>query len=73
MKLLLLSLVRAYQLLLAPFLGTNCRFEPGCSRYAQEALTTHGAAKGTLLTVKRLMRCHPFAKHGFDPVPTNRK
>jgi putative membrane protein insertion efficiency factor len=56
-------------LLLAPIIGGFCRFEPSCSRYAEEALRRHGAARGTLLTVKRLMRCQPFHRGGFDPVP----
>lgn len=67
-------LIRAYQLLLSPFLGTNCRFEPSCSCYAHEALKQHGTLAGLWLTLRRLLRCHPFAKAGFDPVPPpNRK
>jgi len=62
--------IRAYQLLLSPLLGCNCRFTPSCSCYALEAIETHGAYKGGLLTVKRLLRCHPFAKAGYDPIPT---
>ena len=67
-RLLLLG-VSAYRLLLAPFIGGFCRFEPSCSRYAEEALRRHGAARGTVLTVKRLARCQPFHRGGFDPVP----
>ncbi len=63
------ALIRAYQLLLGPFMGGACRFEPSCSTYAMEAIATHGAVKGTWLTVRRLGRCHPFAAPGFDPVP----
>jgi len=73
MKNLLLLLVRLYQLMLAPLLGTQCRFQPSCSCYAQDALIAHGAIKGSILTLKRLLRCHPFAAAGFDPVPTNNK
>jgi hypothetical protein len=73
MKTLLLFWVRAYQLLLSPFLGTHCRFEPSCSHYAQDALAQHGAVRGGLLTVKRLLRCQPFAESKYDPVPTNLK
>jgi putative membrane protein insertion efficiency factor len=69
MKKILLFLVRFYQLALSPFLGTNCRYEPGCSHYAQEAISQHGAIKGSLLALRRVLRCHPFAAHGFDPVP----
>lgn len=67
-RLLLLG-VSAYRLLLSPLIGGFCRFEPSCSRYAEEALRRHGAARGGLLAVKRLMRCQPFHRGGFDPVP----
>lgn len=69
MEKLLQALIRAYQLLLSPFLGNHCRFTPSCSRYASEAITRYGAAKGTWLAVKRLLRCHPFCEGGYDPVP----
>ncbi|GAB5389278.1 MAG: hypothetical protein Alpg2KO_22460 [Alphaproteobacteria bacterium] len=65
----LLALIKAYQLLLAPLLGANCRFQPGCSRYAAEAIQTHGPLRGTWLAAKRLARCHPWGGHGYDPVP----
>jgi putative membrane protein insertion efficiency factor len=63
------ALIRGYQLLLGPFMGGACRFEPSCSTYAMEAVATHGAVKGAWLTLRRLGRCHPFAAPGFDPVP----
>lgn len=66
---LLVALVRAYQLALSPFFGQQCRFTPTCSHYAIEALQTHGAAKGMLLAVKRILRCHPWQAGGHDPVP----
>lgn len=69
MKMFLRLIIRCYQLLVAPFLGTQCRFEPSCSRYADEAVRTHGAIKGSWLTLRRLLRCHPLAKAGYDPVP----
>ncbi|MES2743084.1 MAG: membrane protein insertion efficiency factor YidD [Pseudomonadota bacterium] len=69
MKTVLLALVRAYQLLVSPLLGQNCRFYPSCSHYAMEAIGVHGAARGSLLAVKRLGRCHPWHEGGFDPVP----
>jgi putative membrane protein insertion efficiency factor len=69
MKTLLLALVRAYQYLLRPLLGSNCRFYPSCSDYAREALERHGALKGTWLAVRRVGRCHPYHPGGFDPVP----
>lgn len=66
---LLIALVRAYRLLLSPSLGSACRFEPSCSVYALEALDRHGAAGGSYLTLKRLVRCHPWCDGGHDPVP----
>ena len=66
---LLVGLVQAYRLLLSPWLGSNCRFEPTCSAYALQALQQHGAAAGSCLTLRRLARCHPFCQGGHDPVP----
>jgi putative membrane protein insertion efficiency factor len=66
---LLLLLVRAYQLTVSRMLPPSCRFHPSCSQYAAEALARHGAARGTTLTVKRLLRCHPRHPGGVDPVP----
>ena len=65
----LIALVRVYQRLLSPFLGGSCRFEPSCSRYAVACLEAHGAGRGSLLSVKRLCKCHPFHPGGFDPPP----
>lgn len=69
MRQVLITLVKTYRLLLSPFFGHHCRFEPTCSRYAIEALQHHGALRGSWLTVKRLLRCHPFSPGGYDPVP----
>lgn len=69
MKSVLLFLLRAYQLLLSPMLGQNCRFYPSCSNYAREAIATHGAARGGWLAARRLCRCHPWNAGGHDPVP----
>lgn len=66
---LLIALVQAYRLLLSPWLGSGCRFEPTCSAYALEALNRHGALAGTGLTLRRLARCHPWCAGGCDPVP----
>ena len=66
---LLLLLVRLYQTFLSPFLGGACKFYPSCSHYAQEAIEVHGARRGAWLAMKRLGRCRPFTKGGFDPVP----
>lgn len=65
----LIALVRGYQVALSPLMGGACRFEPSCSNYMIEALRVHGAVKGTLLGIWRILRCHPFGKHGYDPVP----
>jgi uncharacterized protein len=66
---LLIGVVRGYRLLLSPWLGSTCRFEPTCSMYALQALQEHGAAAGTYLTLRRLARCHPLCAGGHDPVP----
>ena len=65
----LLGFVRAYQKVLSPLLGQNCRYHPSCSHYTYEAVEIHGALKGSRLGVKRIGRCHPFHEGGFDPVP----
>jgi putative membrane protein insertion efficiency factor len=65
----LLLLVRAYITFMSPFFGGACRFHPSCSNYAHEAISRHGARDGLVLAVKRLRRCQPFTKGGFDPVP----
>jgi putative membrane protein insertion efficiency factor len=69
MKRLLLLAIRGYQIALSPFFGTQCRFYPTCSHYAVEAITTHGALNGTWLTIKRILKCHPWHAGGVDPVP----
>ena len=65
----LVGLVRGYRLLLSPWLGNACRFEPTCSVYAIGALERHGAAAGTALALGRIVRCHPWCAGGHDPVP----
>jgi putative membrane protein insertion efficiency factor len=65
----LVGIVKGYRLLLSPWLGSACRFEPTCSIYSIQALENHGAAKGSYLTLKRLGRCHPWCEGGLDPVP----
>jgi putative membrane protein insertion efficiency factor len=69
MRFVLKILIRGYQLGISPLLGPSCRFYPSCSHYAMEAIETHGALRGTWLTIKRISRCHPFHEGGFDPVP----
>ena len=65
----MIGAIRWYQRFISPLLGHNCRFVPTCSQYAIQALQVHGALKGTLLSVWRILRCNPFGKFGFDPVP----
>lgn len=69
MQRLLIGAVKAYRLLLSPWLGSACRFEPTCSRYALQALEQHGSLHGSYLTLRRLARCHPWCAGGCDPVP----
>lgn len=66
---LLILPIRAYRLILSPWLGHCCRFQPSCSVYAIEALETHGPLRGLWLTVRRLARCHPWGGFGYDLVP----
>ena len=68
-RLILSGLVKGYRLLISPALGSNCRFEPSCSRYALEALERHGALAGSYLSLHRIGRCHPWCDGGEDPVP----
>ena len=65
----LLAFVQFYKVFFSPFLGGACKFYPSCSNYAQEAIELHGARRGAWLALKRLGRCRPFTKGGFDPVP----
>lgn len=66
---ILTSLIRAYQLLLSPLLGMNCRFQPSCSHYMHDAIVRFGFFRGVLLGLRRLSRCHPWHEGGIDPVP----
>lgn len=68
-KKLLLIAIKTYRYLWSPLFASHCRFYPTCSAYALEAISIHGATKGLWLTIKRLLRCHPFADGGLDPVP----
>ena len=69
MRVLLIGVVKGYRLILSPWLGSACRFEPTCSAYSLQALEQHGAAVGSYLTLRRLVRCHPWCDGGHDPVP----
>ena len=65
----LIALVRFYQVYISPLKGPSCRFVPTCSAYAIEAITKYGALKGSALSLWRILRCNPFCKGGYDPVP----
>ena len=69
MQKLLIAVIDAYRLALSPYFGMHCRFHPSCSQYAREAVDRHGALRGACLTMRRLLRCHPFRPGGYDPVP----
>ena len=68
-RVLLIGLIRVYQVTLSGWLGGQCRFSPSCSRYAEEAIRTHGAIRGAGLAAWRIARCGPFTKGGVDHVP----
>jgi len=68
MKFLVLSFLQLYKTLISPFLPPACRFEPTCSTYMIQAVEKYGAIKGTWMGVKRILRCQPFCKGGYDPV-----
>ncbi|HID96908.1 MAG TPA: membrane protein insertion efficiency factor YidD [Thermodesulfobacteriaceae bacterium] len=65
----LISVIRFYCLFISPFLPRSCRFVPSCSNFAAEALRRHGLFHGCLLSIKRILRCHPWHPGGYDPVP----
>lgn len=71
LRTLLVTVVKGYRLLLSPWLGNACRFEPTCSVYALQALERHGAAAGSYLAAARIARCHPWCEGGNDPVPAH--
>jgi putative membrane protein insertion efficiency factor len=69
MKAVLVWLIRGYQFLLSPWVGNHCRHWPTCSEYARQAIVRHGAARGSWLAAKRVLRCNPWHGGGIDPVP----
>ena len=73
MKYVLIGLLKAYRAVISPLYGQVCRYHPSCSAYALEAVTEHGALRGSWLALRRLLRCHPWAAGGYDPVPARRE
>lgn len=69
LKVVLVGLIRLYRAALAPLFAGACRFDPSCSRYAEEAIRLHGPVRGVLLAARRLVACRPFGRSGYDPVP----
>ena len=66
---LVVGLIVVYQRVISPLLGPACRYEPSCSEYARQAVEKYGAARGSWMGIRRLLRCHPFHEGGYDPVP----
>tara|TARA_B000000609_G_scaffold130598_1_gene105035 strand:+ start:466 stop:678 length:213 start_codon:yes stop_codon:yes gene_type:complete len=60
--------IKIYQSVLSPFFGKSCRFEPTCSSYSIEAIKQHGVVKGIILSIKRILKCHPWGSSGYDPI-----
>ena len=69
MKTFLIFTIKIYKFFISPILGKRCRFEPTCSTYSIQALSRYGVIKGSYLSFKRIIKCHPYGKSGFDPLP----
>lgn len=69
MRSLAVTVIKIYQYAISPFLGDHCRFSPSCSSYMLQAIEAHGLAKGVVLGIKRIGKCHPWHQGGYDPVP----
>ena len=65
----LIFIIKIYQFIVSPFIGQNCRYLPTCSEYAIESLKLHGLLRGSFFAIRRVLKCHPFGGHGFDPIP----
>ena len=69
----LIFIIKIYQIIISPLIGQNCRYLPTCSEYAIESLKLHGLLRGSLFAIKRILKCHPFGGHGFDPIPKRKQ
>jgi len=68
----LIFIIKIYQFIFSPLIGKNCRYLPTCSEYAIESLKLHGLLLGSFFAIRRILKCHPFGGHGFDPIPTKK-
>ena len=64
----LIFIIKIYQFIFSPLIGKNCRYLPTCSEYSIESLKSHGLLQGSFFAIRRILKCHPFGKHGFDPL-----
>ena len=69
----LIFIIKIYQFIVSPLIGQNCRYLPTCSEYAIESLKLHGLLRGSFFAIKRILKCHPFGGHGFDPIPKRKQ
>ena len=69
LKLLIINIIKIYQLFISPFFPSSCKFSPSCSKYGIEAINKYGAIRGSFLTVKRVLKCNPWNNGGYDPIP----
>ena len=69
----LIFIIKIYQFIVSPLIGQNCRYLPTCSEYAIESLKLHGLLRGSFFAIRRILKCHPFGGHGFDPIPKRKQ
>ena len=69
----LIFIIKIYQFIFSPLIGKNCRYLPTCSEYVIESLKLHGLLRGSFFSIKRILKCHPFGGHGFDPIPKRKQ
>ena len=69
----LIFIIKIYQFIFSPLIGQNCRYLPTCSEYAIESLKLHGLLRGSFFAIRRILKCHPFGGHGFDPIPKRKQ